>query len=280
MSQKKFQELNLNDAFLFAAALEDPETCRLVLELLLGKPVGPVRVRTERSLLYAKDFRYVRLDVFASDEVDVAYNLEMQNAHKSELPRRSRFHQAEMDVAALRPGQNFKELPPSYVIFICTYDPFSSGFYRYTFEERCLENGEALGDGTQKIFLNTRGTNSRDVPPELIQFLRYVEHSTEEVAEEAPDDRLQKLHERVAALKHSRELEEAYMTMEELLKEREDLGKAEGIAEGKIEGKVEGQKLILELTSLMAADGLFDELGRLKEDENLQNAMLEKYHLI
>ena len=74
------------------------------------------------------------------------------------------------------------------------------------------------------------------------------------------------------------------MTMEELLKEREDLGKAEGIAEGKaegiVEGKAEGQKLILELTSLMAADGLFDELGRLKEDENLQNAMLEKYHLM
>lgn len=171
---------------------------------------------------------------------------------------------------------HFCLLPPSYVIFICTYDPFSSGLYRYTFEERCLENGEALGDGTQKIFLNTRGTNDRDMPPELIQFLRYVEHSTVEVAEESPDDRLLQLHGKVAALKRSRELEEAYMTMEELLKEREDLGKAEGRAEG----KAEGERLILELISRMTADGLSGELGRLLEDEDFRNAMLEKYHLI
>lgn len=268
MPQKKFQELNLNDAFLFAAALEDPETCRLVLELLLGRPVGPVKVRAERSMLYSKDFRYVRLDVFASDEVDVAYNLEMQNAHKSELPKRSLFHQAEMDVTALLPGQDFRELAPSYVIFICTYDPFSSGYYRYTFEERCVENGEPLGDGTQKIFLNTKGTNSQDVPPELIRFLWYVEHSTEEVAEQSLDGRLHRLHEKVAALKRSRQLEESYMTMEELMEERES------------RGKTEGQNLILELVSRMADDGLSGELGRLKADESFRTAMLEKYHLI
>ena len=102
----------------------------------------------------------------------------------------------------------------------------------------------------------------------MIQFLRYVEHSTEEVAEESPDDRLLQLHGKVAALKRSRELEEAYMTMEELLKEREDLGKAEG------------ERLILELISRMTADGLSGELGRLLEDEDFRNAMLEKYHLI
>lgn len=42
MAQKKFQELDLKDAFLFAAALENEETCRIVLELILGRPVGSV----------------------------------------------------------------------------------------------------------------------------------------------------------------------------------------------------------------------------------------------
>ena len=32
MSNKTFQELNLNNGFLFPAAMEDPVTCRLVLE--------------------------------------------------------------------------------------------------------------------------------------------------------------------------------------------------------------------------------------------------------
>lgn len=32
---KKFKDLNLNSAYLFAAALSDPETCRLVLEIIM-----------------------------------------------------------------------------------------------------------------------------------------------------------------------------------------------------------------------------------------------------
>lgn len=273
--EKKFQDLDLNDAFLFAAALEDPETCRLVLELILGMPIGPVKVRTERSILFSKNFRYVRFDVYARDEVDVSYNMEMQNSHKSELPKRSRFHQAELDVAELKPGENFNQLPPGYIIFICTYDPFSSGLYRYVFEERCAETGEALGDGARRIFLNTKGTNDEEVPRELIQFLKYVENSTEQVAKDSGDEKIRELHQRVTALKRSRELEEKYMTMEEMLKERETAG----LEEGRTAGKEEGQELILQLVTLMSNDGLAQEIPRLKAEKDFLAAMLEKYHL-
>ena len=269
--EKKFQDLDLNDAFLFAAALEDPETCRLVLELILGMPIGPVKVRTERSILFSKNFRYVRFDVYARDEVDVSYNMEMQNSHKSELPKRSRFHQAELDVAELKPGENFNQLPPGYIIFICTYDPFSSGLYRYVFEERCAETGEALGDGARRIFLNTKGTNDEEVPRELIQFLKYVENSTEQVAKDSGDEKIRELHQRVTALKRSRELEEKYMTMEEMLKERE--------SEGRTAGRNEGQAEILQLIAFMSEDGLTGEIPKLKADEEFLSAMLEKYHL-
>lgn len=36
----KFQNLYLNNAFLFAAVLEDADTCRIILETLLGAPFG------------------------------------------------------------------------------------------------------------------------------------------------------------------------------------------------------------------------------------------------
>ena len=39
---KKFQDLDLSNAFLFAAALEDPQTCRLVLEIILGRKVESI----------------------------------------------------------------------------------------------------------------------------------------------------------------------------------------------------------------------------------------------
>ncbi|MBS5063953.1 MAG: Rpn family recombination-promoting nuclease/putative transposase [Hungatella hathewayi] len=271
MAQKKFQELDLRDAFLFAAALEDPETCQLVLELMMGRPVGPVNVHVEHSLLFSKDFRYVRFDVYASDEMNVVYDMEMQNSHKEELPKRARYHQAELDATFLKPGQGFNELPASYVIFICTYDPFHSGLYRYTFEERCEETGECLGDGTCKIYLNTKGTNEADVPQELIHFLKYVETSTDSCVEEFQDDKVRKLHQKVESLKKSRRLEEAYMTMEELLADRE--------AEGRAEGKSEGWQLMLELATRMTQDGLAGEIPRLKEDEDFCKSMLERYHL-
>ena len=149
---KKFKDLDLSNAFLFAAALEDEETCRLVLECILGEPVGRVNVRAERSILFSSDFRCVRLDIFASDELNVGYNLEMQNADKKNLPKRSRYHQAEMDLSSLKPGQDFNDLKPSVIIFICTFDPFGRGLYRYTFEARCMEEDFPLDDGARGYF--------------------------------------------------------------------------------------------------------------------------------
>lgn len=79
MAQKKlWKDLNLSNAFLFSAALEDPETCKLVLELILEESVGTVNVKAERSILFSSDFRCVRLDIFASNEFNIGYNMEMQ----------------------------------------------------------------------------------------------------------------------------------------------------------------------------------------------------------
>ena len=75
MARKKFEQLNLQDAFLFSAALEDPETCRLILELFLGYPINNITVHAEHSILLTSDFKSVRLDIYASDKIKVGYNL-------------------------------------------------------------------------------------------------------------------------------------------------------------------------------------------------------------
>lgn len=66
-TKTSFKELNLNNAFLFALALSDPELCRIILELIIGKPLGPIKVETEKSIMFSSDFRSIRLDVYASD---------------------------------------------------------------------------------------------------------------------------------------------------------------------------------------------------------------------
>lgn len=231
---KPFKDLDMSNAFLFAAALEDPETCQMVLEVILEEHIGTVRVRTERTILYNSDFRCVRLDVYADDEMDVGYNLEMQNQNEGNLPKRSRYHQAEMDLSSLKPGDNFNDLKPSVIIFICTFDPFGHKLYRYTFEERCKEVDIALGDETKKIFLSTKGKNKDGVPAELVHFLNYVEKSTDECVEQSDDAMLKKLHKKVTTLKASRDLEVKYMLFEELLHNKWKEGKSDGKSEGKV----------------------------------------------
>ena len=252
--KKTLQELDLSNSFLFAAALEDPEICQLVLEIILGRKVPKVKVHAEHSILISSEFRSVRLDIYASDELQVNYNVEAQNENEGNLAKRSRYHQAEMDVSSLKPGDDFNDLKPGYVIFICTFDPFGEGLYRYTFEERCLERNIKLGDETRKIFLNTKGKNEKEVPKELIHFLKYVENSTDDYVSGIKDDSIERLHEKVTALKRWRGLEAKYMTFEELLKRRESKGKAEGITEGKIEGIAETVLTLLEVYGIVPED--------------------------
>lgn len=271
MAQKKFQDLDLTDAFLFAAVLQNEEICHDLLELLLGKKVGKVRVNVEHAVLYSSDYRSIRLDVYASDEQAADYDLEMQGSDKGNLPKRSRYYQAQMDMHVLKPGQDFEELRSNTIIFICTFDPFGRGRYRYSFENRCLEESDlALGDGTKKIFLNTEGTNPEEVPRELVNFLAYTKNSTGICAEQRQDAFLDKLHQHVTDLKQSRQWERRYMTFGEMLDNK--------LEEGRAEGRAEEQARMLKLLQRMQEHGQMHLVERLSDPAFLQD-MYEEYQI-
>lgn len=214
-----FQKLNLTNAYLFAAAMQDEEICKNVLEITLNRKISKVKAHAEHAVFLNSEFRSVRFDVYASGEDEVSYDVEMQNENTRNLPKRCRYYQSELDMSALKPGEDYNALKPSYIIFICTFDPFGKGRYRYVFEEYCKDADIVLGDETQKIFFNTNGTDNENVTPELRQFFAYLKNSTEEVANMQNDERIQKIHERVKYIKRNRELEAGYMTMEEYIHE-------------------------------------------------------------
>ena len=155
--------------------------------------------------------------MYASDEEEVSYDVEMQNDDTKNLPKRCRYYQAELDVTSLRPGEDYQQLKPGYIIFICSFDPFGKGRCQYVFEEYCKEADIPLGDETQKIFFNTNGTDTENVTPELLHLFEYLKQSTEEVAVRHQDEKILKIHERVKYLKRDRKLEAGYMTMEEYI---------------------------------------------------------------
>lgn len=60
------------------------------------------------------------------------------------------------------------------------------------------------------------------VPQELIELLKYMEHSTDEVSEQCKSERIQKMHRRVCRIKASEKTEVKYMqAWEEKLLERQ-----------------------------------------------------------
>lgn len=48
---------------MFAAAMEDEELCRMVLERILEIPIRSVKVQSESVLLFNSDYRGIRMDV-------------------------------------------------------------------------------------------------------------------------------------------------------------------------------------------------------------------------
>ena len=84
--------------------MEDSELCREVLECLLQHPINELKeVQTQRELQYSVDGKPIRLDLYNEDSGGRVYDVEMQNLnHKKpedhQLPRRSRFYQASIDI--------------------------------------------------------------------------------------------------------------------------------------------------------------------------------------
>ena len=140
----------------------------------------------------------------------------------------------------LPPGVvDFNSLNEVLIVLIMPFDLFGYGLYRYTFHMRCEEVPELkLNDGATRIFLNTRGKHPELVSPELIELLKYMEHSTDEVSEVCKSERIQKIHRRICQIKASEKTEVKYMqSWEEKI-----LIKQEGIAEGRLEEKQEFMK--------------------------------------
>ena len=230
---KRYEELTIEDDFMFGKVMEDKELCRDVLECLLEKPVGKLEdVQTQREFRYTSEGKPIRLDVYTKDQKRI-YDAEMQkrNHHsleKLELPKRSRFYQSTMDTDHLSKGKSYRELPEGKVLFICTFDPFGLGYGKYSFQNLCVEDRElCLEDGTEKIFYNCV-SDAKDIPENLRELYEYIR--TGKVGE----DLTRRIDEAVARARKNEVWRSEYM--KELL--HDDDVREEGRAEGEVKGTI------------------------------------------
>ena len=247
------KNLTIKNNFMFAAVMSDEENCKGFLERALSIKIAHVEISTEKSIVYHPEYKGVRLDVYAKDGNNTRYNVEMQVLKQPALGRRSRYYQSQMDMELLAKGCEYEELPDSYVIFLCDFDPFGERKYRYTFRTACEETKKvSLKDGRCIMFLNTCGEDEEDVPKELVSFLRFVHADLKESQKDFQDDYVRQVQKSVTHIRESREMEERFMLLELLLEDE------------RREGQLKMAKEMLEMT--------LSRLGR------LPNSLLETLH--
>lgn len=232
MSKRKtLQELTIKDNFMFAAVMMEGDICRDFLEMVLGIRIERVEASYEKSIVYHPAYRGVRLDVFARDENNTRYNVEMQMVQQH-LEKRARYYSSQMDMELLRSGVPYGELPDTYIIFICDFDPFGEKKYCYTVR-KCFkgDSGHEFQDGSHALFLSTAGENADELPEPVVKFLQFVKADLEGSHADFEDAFVRKLQKAVDQIKASREMGERYMIFEEMLQAERTERKAEERAE-------------------------------------------------
>lgn len=179
---EQWENLTLANDILFGWIMCDADMCsemlrRILPELDIGQIIS---VNTQKGLRNTIDTYGVRLDIYAVSHSGKVYNIEIQTTNNKDLPRRTRAYHIMMGSEVLKKNKDilsrgvYDNMPDSYVIFICTFDPFSEGRHIYTFRKTCREStGLELNDGEYTIFLNTKSSNE-DINFELLALLELI----------------------------------------------------------------------------------------------------------
>lgn len=236
MKMKKYEELELRDDFMFSRIMSNPKFVKPLLETILGVKIRKiVYPQTQKTIDLSLQAKGIRLDVYVEDDQNTVFNLEMQTSDGANLPKRMRYYQGMIDLNILDKGQDYTTLKKSYVIFICTFDPFGEGRHIYTFCNTCQENTAlTLDDDAVKIILSTKGTMD-DVSPEMKRILDYID------GKGASDKFTEELEEAVCSARQNERWRLDYMTLEYEYRQRYLEGKEEGREEGRAEGREEGR---------------------------------------
>ena len=176
--RERQRRVDFTNSWMFGRVMTDESICRDVIRAVLG--IEAVRIdylNAEQVLDPAPESHGVRMDVYARERGsgERVYDLEMQAQREPLLGQRFRYYQAVLDVRELPAGDDYDRLPESFVVFLCSQDPFGYDLPVYHLERRCDEVPELrLGNASHWLALNARAWE--DAPGgDLLDLLRYAQ---------------------------------------------------------------------------------------------------------
>ena len=236
---KPIEELTFVDDYMFGYILQNESICKKLLERLLKIKIEKLEFpKLQKSISPFYESKGIRLDVYVKDS-DKVFDIEIQNSINIDLPKRTRYYQSMVDIDSLLKGENYSTLKESFIIFICTFDPFNAGLPCYTFKNICLENKNLeLKDKTSKIIYNsTAYIKEKDV--EISAFLKYIDNRI------PTDEFTKELSRLVKEAKINNKFRNDYLAMNlhdrDIKEQAFNEGLSSGIQRGIIQGILEGE---------------------------------------
>ena len=247
--EERWENLTLANDFMFGHIMRKKSLClEMMRRILPEKSIEDIRlIEIQKTIREGIDTRGVGLDLFVGGSREVI-DTEIQTAMTPDLGPRTRAYHAMMGGDVLNKfkneGKTYNDMPESYVIFICTFDPFKQGKHVYTFRNFCCEDKNiALADGSTTMFLNAYGQDKAD--PKMKAFLDFI------IGKECEDPFIRELRHELYIAKHSAQWRGEYMRA---LMERNEIT-AKGIEIGIAQGERKNQLL----TARRMIDGGLDD---------------------
>lgn len=138
----------------FVQIMAHSELCFPVEKIAILNDLRLTKEETQKDLVRLVGARGLCLDVHGVDDENKQYDLEVQRADAGARPERARYHAGALDVEILDAGQEFEELPTSYIIFITENDIWKAGRAIYPINRINEVTGEAFNDRQHILYVN------------------------------------------------------------------------------------------------------------------------------
>ena len=217
----------IDDTFMRGLFKDNLPLAQMVLRIITGKPdLILLRCETQADMKRVTGARSICLDAYATDSEGKKYDLELQKVDTGAEPHRARYHSSVLDVENLDAGQDYRELPDTYVIFITENDYYGAGHPVYVIRSMNITLNQPFEDGAHILYVNGAYRGDSELGRLMHDFN----------CTEAADMHYGMLAEKTHYLKESRKGVEAMCKiMEELRNQIYEEGRIEGHAEGRIE---------------------------------------------
>lgn len=263
--QKIISSLTLMDDLFMKVVLQDSKCTEYILQTILDNAKLKLKKQILQKNLPNLHGHSLILDCLCEDETNNIYNIEIQNNISGAQPKRARYHAALLDTHSLKRGNDFTQLPQSYVIFITAKDVLHGQQQIYHVERIIRESGKPFSDESHIIYFNTSYIDNSPLGKLAEDF-----HALETSKMHSPI-----LSKRVEVLKSFNANQKGDQEMNVLLEQYRQKALREGMEKGMEKGSLANKKA-MKLMGLLAEEGRIEDIKKASVDqEYLQNLLLE-----